>query len=854
MTFGAPEWFFLLPAAVVAAWRWRALRLHDPLRAAAFGLLILALADPRVRWASAGLDLWVLADRSDSAATAMAAQSRELETILDRAKGRDDRIIHVDYAGDATRRDRGDPVFEGKTFQTRTGLALEYALGEMATDRAARLLVLTDGYATEPLGVAAQKVLRSGVPLDFRLIGDTVEGDWRVAGLNLSPRVLAGESFLVEFFVTGQTDGDIPWEVVRGGRVAANGTVQVRGGVGRVRLTDRLASGGAIRYEARIKPGADAHPENNLAGAWIEVTGGPRLILISNYPDDPLAPLLAAQGMAVELVNDPAAQSAARLSGARAVIINNVPAHRLPREFVAALDFFVREQGGGLLMAGGENSFGAGGYFSSAIDELLPVSMELKKEQRKVATAIAIAMDRSGSMSRSAGIGLTKMDLANSGAARTIELLGDLDAVSVHAVDTEAHEIVALAQVGPNRTRIVETVRRVVSAGGGIVVRKGLRAGLHELRKATTGGRHMILFADANDSRQQLDDYLEAVNELRRADATVSVIGLGTEADRDADILRDVAERGGGRLYFSEDPTELPAMFAQETVSIARSAFIKEATGAQSTPGWAEIAARAPEWPSSIDGYNLSYLKDGATASLITTDEYAAPLIAAWQRGAGRAAAISFPLGGAYSDKVRGWAGYGDFVQTLTRWLAGDDAPAGLALRVDLQGERLGLELLYDGSWNSRIAQAAPTASLAESGAASAAVTVRPLIWEKIEPGRFRATSELTQGKMVRGAVRVGAAALPFGPLAVAGSVEWGFDRTRRLELRQLSERSGGQERLDLAEIWKAPRAITWRSLRAWVRALWAIVFIADAALTRLGIALLPIRKRVAAVAIANSR
>jgi uncharacterized membrane protein len=850
ITFGAPEWFFFLPALAVAAWRWRGFRLHEPLRAAAMVTLVLALADPRLRLASAGLDLWVLADRSDSAASAMTMQSREIETILERSRGGDDRLFHVDYAGEVTRRDRGDPVFEGATYQTRTGMALEYALGEMTAGRASRLLVFSDGYATEPLGAAAEKVLRSGVPLDFRLLTESLAGDWRVAGLTMPPRVLAGESFLVEFAVAGQGDGNVPWEVLRAGRVAASGTAQVRGGIGRVRLTDRLSGGGAVRYDARVRPAADSHPENNSAGAWIEVAGGPRILLVTNYPDDPLATLLGAQGLTVERIENPATLNAARVTGARAVILNNVPAHKLPREFVGALDFFVREQGGGLLMVGGENSFGSGGYFSSAIDPLLPVSMELKKEQRKIATALAIAMDRSGSMSMSAGAGLTKMDLANTGAARAVELLGEQDAVSVHAVDTRPHEVVGLAQIGPNRGHILEAVRRIVSSGGGIVVPEGLRAGLGELQKAKTGTRHMILFADANDSRQQHEGFLEVVDELRKADATVSVIGLGTDSDRDAEILKEVAKRGEGRIFFSSDPVELPAIFAQETVSIARSAFIKEPTATQSTPGWTEIAARAPQWLATVDGYNLSYLKDGATASLITTDEYAAPLVAAWQRGAGRAAAVSFPLGGHFSTRVRAWAGYGDFVQTLVRWLAGEDAPAGLALRTEVEGERLTLDLLYDESWNARIAQAAPSAMLAESGGVSAAVQVRPIVWEKIEPGRFRATADLPPGKMARGAVRVGASALPFGPLAVSGSAEWSFDRDRLLELRQLSTRSGGQERLDLAQIWRAPRPITWRSIRAWVLALWAVLFIADAALTRIGVSLLPRAKRALPAAV----
>ncbi|MEO5961431.1 MAG: vWA domain-containing protein, partial [Opitutaceae bacterium] len=744
------------------------------------------------------------------------------------------------------RRDRGDPVFEGVTFQTRTGRALEYALAGMEAGRAARLLVITDGFATEPLGVAAEKVLRSGVALDFRLLTESIAADWRISSLSVPPRVLSGESFLVEFVIAGQGDGSVPWEVLRNGRPAGSGTAEVRGGVAHVRLTDRLSGGGAVRYEARVKPAEDAHPENNVAGGWVEVAGGPRVILVTNYPDDPLATLLGRQGLAVELVPDASGLSAARLAGARAVVINNVPAHKLSREFMAGLDFFVREQGGGFLMVGGENSFGSGGYFASAIDELLPVSMELRKEQRKLATALAIAMDRSGSMGMMAAPGLTKMDLANTGAARAVELLGDMDAVSIHAIDTRPHEIVGLAQVGPNRNQITEAVRRVVSGGGGIVVREGLAAALGELQKAKTGTRHVILFADTRDSRQQLGDFLAGVDALRAIDATVSVIGMGNDTDVDAQILKDVAERGKGRVFFSADPTELPAIFAQETVSIARSAFIKEPTGTQGTPGWAEIAARAPQWMKTVDSYNLSYLREGATASLITTDEFAAPLVATWQRGAGRVGAVSFPLGGGFSEKIRGWPGYGDFVQTFSRWLAGDDAPAGLALRTEIDGERLTLELLYDETWNAGIAQAAPTIAIAESGGATAAVNVRPLVWEKIEPGRFRATTDLAPGKMARGAVRVGAAALPFGPLAVAGSAEWSYDRTRLTELRQLSTRSGGTERLDLAQIWKAPRPIAWRSIRRWVLTAWAALFLADAVLTRLGISLLPGRRAAA--------
>jgi hypothetical protein len=844
MTFLAPEWFFVIPALVLLGWRVKSLRLHEPLRALALLAVVLALADPRVRRGGGGLDLWVLVDRSDSIAADAARQAPEIAQILEKTRRRDDRLYYIDFAVDAIRREAGADPELGSTFQTRTGVALEMALAQMAQDRLARLLVLTDGYATAPLGDVAEKVLRRGVAIDYRLLGAGAGTDFRVGGIEIPVRVLPGEAFLVEFGIAGNSDADVPWEVRRGDTVAASGVAQVRGGRARVRLADRLGGSGAVRYEARIKPEPDAHSENNFANSWVEVAGGPRALLLTNYPDDPLAALLGAQGLTVQLVTEPGALTPAALTGARLVVFNNMPAHRVAPEFMAALPFFINEQGGGLLMAGGRNSFGSGGYFASAVDALLPVSMELRKEQRKLAAAMAIAMDRSGSMRASAGAGLTKMDLADTGAARAVELLGDQDAVSVHAIDTAEHQIVALAQVGPNRAAIIDAVRRIQSQGGGIVVPVGLTAAWNELKKADTGTRHIILFADANDSRQGQSGYKELAAAIAKDNITISVIGMGRDTDGDAQILKDVADIGGGRIFFSADPTDLPAIFAQETVSVARSAFIKEPTPAQGTPGWKEIAARVPQWPAEVDGYNLSYLKEGATVSLLTTDEYQAPLVAAWARGAGRSAAVSFPLGGEHSERVRAWPGYGDFVQTLTRWLAGEDAPPGLALRTVVDGDRLALELLYDETWTTRVAQAGgPVATLAESASGRGAETVRPLVWEKIEPGRFRATAELTPGRRVRGAVRLGGAALPFGPVTAPGLAEWAYDPARLQELKELTQRSGGRERIELASVWDAPRPVTARGIRGWLLTIFVVLLLADALLTRLGVALVPGRR-----------
>ncbi len=150
-------------------------------------------------------------------------------------------------------------------------------------------------------------------------------------------------------------------------------------------------------------PRQDSRIANNTGTAWVETVSSPNVLLVTPYPDDPLAAALRQGGVPVDVATDPSRLHAGNLSSSRLVILNNMAANRLPAAFLDGLPFFIKEQGGGLLMSGGPQSFGAGGYFESQIDALLPVSMELREEHRKLAVAMAIVLDRSGSMAVSAG-------------------------------------------------------------------------------------------------------------------------------------------------------------------------------------------------------------------------------------------------------------------------------------------------------------------------------------------------------------------------------------------------------------------------------------------------------------------
>ena len=841
--FQRPEFLILFPALLVLGFVWKRLHLFQPLRVLALAVLTVLLADPHISKKQKALDLWVLLDRSDSTEDLVDRGLPEWKQLLEDSKpSRKDRIRYIDYASEVIEQEQNDrPIYTGSRKLTRTGLAIQNALALAEEDRPSRILAFTDGFATESMASATAKLKAQGVPLDFRLVRDETADDYSISRFTLPSRTQTGEPFVLSVTVRGAEDKEIPLRIYRNDSLLSESTVTLVNGVGEAEFTDRIAKTGAYSYRAELDPGAaepqiqDAHPGNNNSERWIQVIGGPRVLLVTKYNPDPLEAVLANQSYSLEVVRDSSQLQVGQLAGAKAVIFNNVPAFEIPSDFLDALPFYVKEQGGGFLMAGGQQSFGSGGYFQSAVDDLLPVSMELKNEHRKLAVALAIVIDRSGSMSATVNNGgkpVSKMQLANNGTAQAIKLLGTMDEVAILAVDSEPHNIVKLSRIGSKKDKLMKKALRMQSQGGGIYVYRGLKAAWDQLKKSKVGTKHIILFSDAADSEEP-GDYKKLLKDMEKAGATVSVIGLGTKMDPDAKLLEDIAKLGNGRIFFTDRPLDIPKLFAQETVTIARSAFLTEPIKTQSTGRGAEIFQRQVDWLPTVDGYNLSYARPDATTSLVAQDEYLAPLVAHARRGLGRTLAISFPLGGEHSQRTRDWAGYGNFLQSIGNWIAGDAIPPGLGMRHRLEGTTLTLDLLYDlEEWTQPFSENPPTIKMLDGIAGGSPYEVT---WKRLAPGNFSLTRELEEGSIIRGTVQAGRHALPFGPIAVGSSTEWTFDANRLAELRVASSASGGRELLDLSQAWLRPPATYTSNLRVPLCVFALLIILLDALISRMG-------------------
>ena len=706
MMLTAPAWLVLAIPLAAAVWWWRPpSRLLTVLRCLLLAAVVTAMCGPAVKLPSRAGTVVVVADRSLSMPPTAGEMQKEAVGLIQAKMSGSDRLAVVSFG----RRPNVDLPPDGGKFGgfvtqvdpegSDLAGALETALSLVPPDSPGRVLVLSDGRWTSrpPAGAAVRAAARE-IGIDYRPIRRASANDLAVLRVDCPNTVTPGESFMVTAWVRSPVGQEVRYSLHRGETRLAAGKRGVPSGISRITFRDRAPATGVRGYRLEID-GADSDPvpENNRARLLVGTSGPKPMLCVSPSKASALVKLLAAGGIDVHAVTqDHRKWTLEELSQYSAVLLENTPAETIGREGMETLAAWVRQTGKGLMMTGGRQAYGPGGYFRSPLEAVMPVSMELRKEHRKLALAIVVALDRSGSMAASVGGGKTKMDLANLAAAEVVNLLSSMDEFGCVAVDSQPHVIVDLQAV-ENKGGIQSRIRKIDSMGGGIFVYEALTSAARMLVKAQAHTRHIILFADATDSEEP-GKYQELLEQCGKANITVSVIGLGTDKDCDAGLLRDIAARGKGRCFFTNKPRELPRLFAQDTFVVARSAFLDELTPVRPTAGMAVLTGQRLTDVPPIGGYNLCYLRPRANLAMVSVDEYKAPVVAAWQAGTGRVLCYTGEADGKYAGPIARWKDAGHFFTSLGKWTTSlsRPLPAEMLLTQEVTGGVCKVQLHLD--------------------------------------------------------------------------------------------------------------------------------------------------------------
>ncbi|HEY3494896.1 MAG TPA: VWA domain-containing protein, partial [Polyangiaceae bacterium] len=575
---------------------------------------------------------------------------------------------------------------------TDLGAAIRHALGELPPDSAARIVLLTDGVATrgDALG-AGLAAVAAGVPVDAVPLDQVKVPDVRVASVRMPPRASEGEPLELRVVTVSDRDAEVEVRVLRDGEPIRSGKVKVSAGEDVLHLRELAPAPGFHRYDVEVSaanPAQDLAHEDNAGSAFVRVRGQASALILEREPGlaDALRRSLESAAFRVEVRGTSGVPAdVAGFAAYDVVLLSDIPALDLSPGQMAALASYVRDLGGGLILFGSDKGLGPGGYGRTPIEEVSPVSFDVKQERRRASLAEIIVVDYSGSMSASVG-SRTKLELANEAAVRSAELLGGGDRLGVMHVDTTVRWTVPLGPL-TDKAAIARDIRAVGVGGGGIYVDLSLSTAYAALGKENVQLKHCLLFSDGADAEERTN----ALSLAARAKAngiTTSVVALGNGSD--VPDLERMSLAGGGRFYLIEDATRLPAVFAQETVLAARSSInevsFRPSLGA---PG---PAIRGIDFASApaLTGYVVTLPKSRTQVHLVGPE--GDPILAVWSAGIGRAAVFASDFKDRWGLAWTSWEGAARMFGQLARDVARRADDPHVRLEADARGGQFRLQ------------------------------------------------------------------------------------------------------------------------------------------------------------------
>ncbi len=444
---------------------------------------------------------------------------------------------------------------------TNIGAAIEVAAAAIPPFFVPKIIVLSDGNQTS--GDAVKSALNTGIPVSTVVLKTRDDPEVQLSAVRVPAQVQQGESFNVEGVVDSNHDDDVDIEVYKGPLKVVSEHKKVKKGKNRYIFRQTIENDRLATYTARVWNGKDTLLDNNSDFGLVFTSGKPRVLIIESAPKDVGDLVAALEEHEIQVdVRPPQGMpdSLSDLQNYELLILSNVPATKLTLRQTDLARTYVRDLGGGLIMLGGDQSFGLGGYYKTALEEIVPVRSDFEKKKEKPSLALILVIDKSGSM------GGDKIELAKEAAKSAIELLGANDKVGVIAFEGDVFWV---SEVHPcsDKPFVLERVS-TIEAGGGTDMYPAMVEAYEALQQTTAKLKHVILLTDGQSAP---GDFEGITQSMLAAKITVSTVGVGEGAD--GQLLEEIARIGNGRYYFTDDPGSIPQIFAKETVSASKSAI-----------------------------------------------------------------------------------------------------------------------------------------------------------------------------------------------------------------------------------------------------------------------------------------
>lgn len=576
---------------------------------------------------------------------------------------------------------------------TNLEAALKLAQAAFPEDTAKRVVIVTDGLET--VGSSANVVrslAEAGIGIDIVPVKLDSTSEVLVEKIDLPSNIRQGQPIearvVIHRYQGEAASADVPGTLRVWRRLGAQQEVLIEEDV----VLDREVNVFPIQhtidqpagyvYEAEFVAKdnqQDALSQNNRANAFAYVRGKGRVLLIENWRTpgeyDPLVETLRRNEIEVEV--QPSNQlfsSLPELQAYDSVILAGVP--RTTGEDAGEISEFTNSQmemlvrnteqfGCGLLMIGGPEAFGAGGWANTELEKAMPVDFQIKNSKIEAVGALAMILHASE---------IPEGNYWQKVIARAaIDVLGPMDYCGIVNFDNVARDTWlwdnGLSQVGPNRSKMRARLSRM-TPGDMPEFEPGMTMVLNGLQSTKASVKHAIIISDGDPSEPTNN----LINQFVRAKIKISTVAVGAHGPAGHQILQKIANATGGNYYVASNPKALPKIFMREAMKVSKPLVFEPQGGVQPAVSYPhEVLQGINNQLPSLSGFVLTTAKENPLVQVaVRSPRPAEPenqtILATWNYGLGRTAVFTSDAGKRWASAWKSWESYDRFWSQLVRW------------------------------------------------------------------------------------------------------------------------------------------------------------------------------------------
>jgi len=542
--------------------------------------------------------------------------------------------------------------------------ALSLAGAMLSEEQPARIVLVSDGTQTEGRLTQVLNDLKARkIPVDVLPFEYEYEHEVWLERLELPRFVKTGETYEANVIVSSLQDGRGTLVLSENGQVISEEPVEFQAGKNRFSLPIYLREAGYYEYVAsiRVDEKVDSIKVNNTAISYLYLEGEGKVLLVvdpargDDSDFEPMKQALTESKREVEVCDAyEFPRDSMALMPYDAVVFVNVPRETFDVVQMQAMREAVYDLGIGLLMLGGENSFGPGGYHRTAIEETLPVTMDITTKKVLPKSALVVILHT------------CEFPQGNTWAKKitkqAINVLGDRDEAGVLAYGTSGRDewLFKLMPVS-QREQMFKAINNA-SIGDMPSFSPTMQMALNGLKNSDAASKHMIVISDGDPSAPT--DAL--VQQFAKNRITVTTISIQPHGGFDIETLRLIAKATGGNYYPIMDPAKLPSIFIREAKTLRRSMIQDKVTFTPRSEYPGQILKGIEQVPP-LHGYVLTSAKPRSELMLVreNEDEELDPVLAVWNFGVGKAAAWTSDLATNWGRDWVNWQKYQAFVKQL---------------------------------------------------------------------------------------------------------------------------------------------------------------------------------------------